>query len=61
MTLRAAYVPEQGIALFLEVDGTLLEIAALPSWNNFTGRTAILLSQLGRPAWNDTHFNADPN
>lgn len=37
-----------------------LEIAALPSWNNFTVRTAILLSQLGSPAWNDTHFNADP-
>ncbi|HEX4023928.1 MAG TPA: trehalose-phosphatase [Steroidobacteraceae bacterium] len=30
MTLRAAFVPEQGIALFLDVDGTLLEIAALP-------------------------------
>jgi trehalose 6-phosphate phosphatase len=30
MTLRAAFVPEQGIALFLDVDGTLLELAALP-------------------------------
>ncbi|MGH8157705.1 MAG: hypothetical protein ACREPQ_06265 [Rhodanobacter sp.] len=36
-----------------------LEIAALPSWNNFTVRTAILLSQLGSPAQNDTHFDAD--
>jgi hypothetical protein len=36
-----------------------LEIAALPSWNNFTVRTAILLSQLGSTAQNDTHFDAD--
>lgn len=35
-----------------------LEIAALPSWNEFTVRTAILLSQLGDPARNDTHFVA---
>lgn len=35
-----------------------LEIAALPSWNEFTVRTAILLSQLGDPARNDTHFFA---
>ena len=38
-----------------------LEIAALPSWNNFTVRTAILLSQLGSPAQNDTHFDAEPS
>lgn len=30
MTLRAAFVPERNIALFLDVDGTLLEIAATP-------------------------------
>ncbi|MFC5527051.1 hypothetical protein ACFPPA_15025 [Rhodanobacter ginsengisoli] len=35
-----------------------LEIAALPSWNEFTVRTAILLSQLGDPARNDTDFAA---
>lgn len=33
-----------------------LEIAALPSWNHFTVRTAILLSQLGNPAQNDKNF-----
>ncbi|HEY8586440.1 MAG TPA: hypothetical protein VIL60_06865 [Rhodanobacter sp.] len=33
-----------------------LEIAALPSWNDFTVRTAILLSRLGQPAQNDTAF-----
>ncbi len=33
-----------------------LEIAALPSWNEFTVRTAILLSQLGDPARNDSDF-----
>lgn len=33
-----------------------LEIAALPDWNNFTVRTAILLSQLGNPARNDSLF-----
>lgn len=35
-----------------------LEIAALPSWNDFTVRTAILLSQLGEPARNDRHYDA---
>ncbi|TAL85044.1 MAG: hypothetical protein EPN74_09590 [Rhodanobacter sp.] len=35
-----------------------LEIAALPSWNHFTVRTAILLSQLGNPAQNDKCFFA---
>ncbi len=34
-----------------------LVISALPSWNNFTVRTAILLSQLGDPAQNDTEFD----
>jgi len=33
-----------------------LEIAALPGWSDFTVRTAILLSQLGNPAQNDSHF-----
>lgn len=33
-----------------------LELAALPSWNDFTIRTAILLSQLGEPARNDPHY-----
>ena len=33
-----------------------LEIAALPDWNDFTVRTAILLSQLGNPAQNDSLF-----
>ncbi|HWU77249.1 MAG TPA: hypothetical protein VN043_12165 [Rhodanobacter sp.] len=33
-----------------------LAISALPSWNKFTVRTAILLSQLGDPAQNDTEF-----
>lgn len=33
-----------------------LAISALPSWNKFTVRTAILLSQLGHPAQNDTEF-----
>ncbi|MDE2157063.1 MAG: hypothetical protein KGJ32_14425 [Xanthomonadaceae bacterium] len=35
-----------------------LAIAALPSWNDFTVRTAILLSQLGTPARNDDRFAA---
>jgi trehalose 6-phosphate phosphatase len=30
MTLRGAFIPECNIALFLDVDGTLLEIAATP-------------------------------
>ena len=33
-------------------------IAALPRWNDFTVRTAILLSQLGTPARNDDRFAA---
>ena len=33
-----------------------LELVALPSWNDFTMRTAILLSQLGEPARNDSHY-----
>jgi hypothetical protein len=33
-----------------------LELAALPSWNDFTVRTAILLSQLGEPARNDSNY-----
>ena len=33
-----------------------LELAALPSWNDFTVRTAILLSQLGEPARNDQNY-----
>lgn len=33
-----------------------LELAALPSWNDFTVRTAILLSQLGEPARNDKEY-----
>lgn len=33
-----------------------LEITGLPSWNHFTVHTAILLSQLGSPAQNDTRF-----
>jgi len=33
-----------------------LELAALPTWNDFTIRTAILLSQLGEPARNDPHY-----
>jgi len=33
-----------------------LELAALPSWNDFTVRTAILLSQLGEPARNDANY-----
>lgn len=35
-----------------------LAIAALPSWNSFTVRTAIVLSQLGQGARNDTDFFA---
>ncbi|HUW52598.1 MAG TPA: hypothetical protein VMV99_04145 [Rhodanobacter sp.] len=35
-----------------------LAIAALPCWNDFTVRTAILLSQLGTPARNDDRFAA---
>ncbi|MDE3073564.1 MAG: hypothetical protein KGJ63_12645 [Pseudomonadota bacterium] len=35
-----------------------LAIAALPRWNDFTVRTAILLSQLGTPARNDDRFAA---
>lgn len=37
-----------------------LEIASLPAWNSFTVRTAILLSQLGRPAHNDAEFDTRP-
>lgn len=37
-----------------------LEISSLPEWNSFTVRTAILLSQLGRPAQNDADFAAGP-
>ncbi|MEO6926197.1 MAG: hypothetical protein ABI129_05955 [Rhodanobacter sp.] len=33
-----------------------LELAALPSWSDFTVRTAILLSQLGEPARNDSDY-----
>lgn len=33
-----------------------LEIASLPDWSDFTVRTAILLSQLGNPAQNDSLF-----
>ncbi len=33
-----------------------LELVALPSWNEFTARTAILLSQLGEPARNDSNY-----
>lgn len=33
-----------------------LELVALPSWNDFTMRTAILLSQLGEPARNDSNY-----
>lgn len=33
-----------------------LELASLPSWNDFTVRTAILLSQLGEPARNDSNY-----
>lgn len=35
-----------------------LEIAALPDWSDFTVRTAILLSQLGNPAQNDSLFGS---
>ncbi|HZX71746.1 MAG TPA: hypothetical protein VFE77_13095 [Rhodanobacter sp.] len=35
-----------------------LELASLPSWQDFTVRTAILLSQLGEPARNDYHYDA---
>lgn len=35
-----------------------LELAALPSWSDFTVRTAILLSQLGEPARNDSDYAA---
>ncbi|MCW8807129.1 MAG: hypothetical protein OQK79_03315 [Rhodanobacter sp.] len=37
-----------------------LEISSLPEWNSFTVRTAMLLSQLGRPARNDAEFAAGP-
>ena len=33
-----------------------LELAAMPTWNDFTLRTAILLSQLGEPARNDPDY-----
>ncbi len=33
-----------------------LELAALPSWHDFTMRTVILLSQLGEPARNDSNY-----
>lgn len=33
-----------------------LELVSLPSWNDFTMRTAILLSQLGEPARNDNNY-----
>jgi hypothetical protein len=33
-----------------------LELVGLPSWNDFTARTAILLSQLGEPARNDSNY-----
>ncbi|MEO6798550.1 MAG: hypothetical protein ABI178_01220 [Rhodanobacter sp.] len=33
-----------------------LELASLPSWHDFTVRTAILLSQLGEPARNDGNY-----
>ncbi len=33
-----------------------LELAALPRWNDFTVRTAILLSQFGEPARNDPEY-----
>lgn len=33
-----------------------LELVALPSWNDFTMRTAILLGQLGEPARNDNNY-----
>jgi hypothetical protein len=36
--------------------GDWLELVALPSWNDFTTRTAILLSQLGEPARNDSNY-----
>ena len=31
MTLRGSFLPQANIALFLDVDGTLLEIAATPT------------------------------